>query len=231
MAKREKSVEALLARSTRDLAAIEEEYEASLRAKSVSDDLRIDIKNLCENLRSVLDYLARDIRESHCPGANPKERFYFPILPNRRQFEAQMHLWYPGLDASNRELWDYLETVQLYHDDYLWLGQLNRVNNENKHGDLVEQMRVQTERVTVSTAEGGKVSWNREGVRFGSGVSIGGVPVDPATQLPVPHPSQRVERITWVDFRFQDIDVSAIGLLRQAVQGIEGIANGVLGKF
>lgn len=42
---------------------------------------------LCENLRSILDYIAHDVREALCASADPKARFYFPILPSRQEFE------------------------------------------------------------------------------------------------------------------------------------------------
>ncbi|MCX6072401.1 MAG: hypothetical protein NTU91_16355 [Chloroflexi bacterium] len=64
-------------------------------------------------------------------------------------------------------------------------------------------------------------------MRFGSEVLIGGVPVDPRTQMPVPHPSLKVERITWVDFQFDGVGVSALGLLKAAASGIKGIVTEV----
>lgn len=227
MSNRQTSVEALMLRAENELKAITEEYESSLSAQNVSDDLRIDIKDLCGKLRSVLDYLAHDVRDNHCPTAKPKDRFYFPISPDRNQFEGQTEKWFPGLRTNNPDLYDYLESVQPYNSGFKWLSLLNRLNNENKHQDLVEQTRIQSERVTVSGPGSGSVSWNPSGVTFGSGVSIGGVPVDPRTQMPVPHPSQKIERVTWVDFRFAGIDVSAIGLLRESVAGANSIAEGV----
>jgi len=225
MSSRTASIEAVLDRSRRDFEAVKKRYVASLSAKHVDPDLRIDIKNLCENLRSALEYLAQDIRARHCPGADPRKRFYFPILASRREFEGQTASWFPGLATSSPDLWAYLETVQPYHDGQRWLGDFNRVNNENKHGDLLEQTRAESERVTVSGPGGGQVSWDPRAVRFGPGVSIGGVPVDPRTQLPVPHPCQRVERVIWVDFRFGGIGVSALQLLQSAVTGVPDIVR------
>lgn len=86
----------------------------------------------------------------------------------------------------------------------MWIGLFNKLNNENKHGDLVEQIRTESKQVKVDF-QGGSVSWNPSAVKFGSGVSIGGVPVNPNTQMPIPHPSQKVEIITWIDFKFQGI--------------------------
>ena len=221
--KRQDDIEALLKRARADLEKVRAEYDQSLRKKTVAPDLRIDIKNLCGNLRSVLDYLACEIRESHCTSAKEK-CFYFPILPSRQLFEARVEGWFPRLRTNAPDLWDYLESLQPYHDGNEWLDQFNRVNNENKHGSLVEQTRTETPRVTVETQGGGNVSWDPRAVKFGPGVYIDGVPVDPSTQMPVPHPSHKVTRAIWVDFLFEGIGVSAIGLLRSSMDGVSGIA-------
>jgi hypothetical protein len=112
-----------------------------------------------------------------------------------------------------------LEAVRPFQPGRNWLGQFNQVNNENEHGDLVEQIRVENPRTTVTGAGGGQVSLG-SGVTFGSGVSIMGVPVDPRTQVPIPHPSIKVERVIWVDFQFAGIVASALGLLKQVRSGI-----------
>ena len=224
--KRQDDIRALLERSRKDLEEVQAEYEQSLCKKKVAADLRIDIKNLCENVRSALDYLASEIRECHCAAAKGK-RFYFPILPDRKQFEARVEEWFPGLRTAAPDLWGYLESIQPYHEGNEWLGQFNRVNKENKHGSLVEQTRTETPRVSVETRSGSNVSWDPGAVTFGSGVSIGGVPVDPSTQMPVPHPSQKVTRAIWVDFLFEDIRVSAIGLLRSSIDGVSAIAAAI----
>lgn len=223
MAKRKDDVDALITRSRKDFDAVEAGYQKCLHDHAISAELRIDIKNLCGNLRSILDYIARDIRETHCASANSSVRFYFPIMLDATQLQNQMNNWYPGLSAACVDLWNYLESIQPYHTSYAWLGKFNRVNNENKHESLVEQTRTETQRVNVSFG-GGSVSWNPSAVKFGSGVFIGGVPVNPSTQMPVPSPSQKVERIIWVDFRFDGINESALGLLRQSLDGISKIA-------
>lgn len=220
MSSRSQSRTALLARVDSDLPMVEAAYNASLQARTIADDLKIDIKNLCENLRSVLDYLAHDIRAKYCPAPKPSERFYFPILPDRAQFDAQVERWYPGVRIAAPKLWSYLESIQPYQAGREWLGLFNRLNNENKHGDLVEQTRVENREIRATSSGGAKVSWNPAGVKFGPGVSIAGVPVDPRTQMPVPHPSLKVEQITWVDFRFAGLNVSALWLLKMAGAGI-----------
>src|SRR5260370_12356294 len=183
MATRRKDVEALIARSREDLAAVEAAYQVALHDRTISADLRIDIKNLCGNLRSILDYVAQDIRETNCPSANPRTRFYFPIMSDVNQYRNQMNEWYPNLNVTSSDLWNYLESVQPYHPSHSWLGKFNRVNKYNKHESLVEQNRAEEHRMNRSFGSG-NVSWDPKPVTFGSGVSIGGVPVDPSTQTP-----------------------------------------------
>ena len=226
MKKRKDSVQTLLKRCESAIQKIEELYNDSLHNQEVNPELQVDIKNFLENLRSVLDYTAHDIRESHCPTANPKARFYFPILPGKKKFEAQTRKWFPDLETNAPDLWKYLESIQPYHDSSRWLGQFNSVNNENKHVDLVAQTKTKTEQLHVSSPSG-KVVWNPENVKFGSGVKIGGVPVNPRTQLPVPHPSQKVERIIWVDFLFKGEDISALCLVKEAFKGVKNIVDKV----
>ncbi|HEY3131176.1 MAG TPA: hypothetical protein VGL91_17095 [Acidobacteriota bacterium] len=191
---REKSINALLAKAEQQIAQIEKEYRNSLHVQAIDPALRVDIKNACENIRSVLDYIARDIRGRYCPNASANARFYFPILPDQNTFDKRVDEWFLGLRQAAPKVIAALQACQPFQPDYEWLGQFNQVNNENKHGDLVEQTRTESVRTTVTGQGGGQVSWG-PGVTFGSGVSIMGVPVDPRTQLPVPDPSIRVERV------------------------------------
>jgi hypothetical protein len=224
MGKRRQSIEALLRGCETDIVKIEQEYNDSLRQQSIPTHLQVEIKSFCGNLRSALDYIAHDIREIYCADAEPKVRFYFPISVSRSKFESQVKGWYPSLETKAPDLWNYLETIQPYNNGYAWLGVFNKINNENKHSNLVEQTRTEKEQVHVSMGRG-SVAWTPQGVKFGHGVFIGGVPVDPTTQMPVPHPSQKVERIIWVDFCFAGENVSALGLLKQALAGIRKIAK------
>ena len=100
MGNRRSSIDALIRRCKQDIQELEKAYRDSLHEKEVSDDLRIDIKNFCGNLRSVLDYLSHDIRETHCSSANPRDRFYFPIRDSRPDFEGCTRKDYPDLDKN-----------------------------------------------------------------------------------------------------------------------------------
>jgi hypothetical protein len=223
---RNDSIKALLDRSKQQLTTIEKEYDRSLEAKAIEASLKVHIKNFCENLRSVLDYSAADIREELCPSAGKNARFYFPIFRDAAEFERQTAIWFPKLREGHSNVWNYLRSIQPFNSGREWLGWFNEVNNQNKHGNLVEQIRRESQETRVTGPGGGSVSWT-SGVTFGPGISVMGVPIDPRTQLPIPHPSVRVERITWVDFHFADLNISAIGLLRQSLTGVREIASTV----
>lgn len=227
---RKKHMETLLAVAGEQLQEIKSEYKTSLHEHTVSATLSVKIKNYCENLRSVLDYLAHEIRENKCPQAKSKDRFYFPILPDQRQYEQRTSQWFPNLQATAADVWAALEAFQPYHANQEWIGHFNKVNNENKHGSLVAQTRKETvTRInTESKVGGGSVSWDPRAVTFGSGVSISGVPVDPATQMPVKNPGLKVTKTVWVDFQFSGIGVSAIGLLEDAHAGVTIIHSSLL---
>jgi hypothetical protein len=193
--KRAFSIEALLKKANADFAGLKTAYESSLQERHVREDLKVAIKNIFENLRSCLDYLAQDTFETHCAGSKKPERLYFPIRAVAGDFSRAITKDYPNLQASARTVFDILEAVQPYRDQ--WLGQFNKLNNHNKHQDLVEQTRVERKQVTVSRG-GGSVSWG-PGVTFGSGVSVMGVPIDPRTQMPVPNDITKTEVVVWVD--------------------------------
>ncbi len=228
---RRDSINALLDRAGEQLLSIEAEYHASLEKKAIDPALKVDIKNFFENLRSVLDYLAHEIRDSSAVQEGGEDWFYFPIAQSDSQLAGMLQKWFPGLKERRPALYSFIESVQPYAEAAGWLAKFNRVNNDNKHGDLVEQTRVESEEVEVTSAGGGKVTWKPAGVRFGSGVRIHGVPIDPNTQLPVPNQKVQTTRTVWVDFRFAGVDVSALALMRQAMKGVHFISEGVLQRL
>ncbi|HCE92366.1 MAG: hypothetical protein A2Z90_17475 [Burkholderiales bacterium GWA2_64_37] len=219
--KRAGSIEALIRRARADFEEVKKSYEASLHEKHVREDLKVSIKNIFENLRSCLDYLAHDVRELKCVGAPSTDRLYFPIRPSAREFSQAVARDFPGLENGHPDVFGVLEAAQPYNDP--WLGQFNRLNNQNKHQDLVEQTRTETRQVTVSRG-GGSVSWG-PGVTFGGGVSVMGVPIDPRTQMPMPNRETTTTVTTWVDFRFAENGQSVLPFLDTSIQHVEQLFN------
>lgn len=217
--KRASSVEALLKKSQSLFVDLKRAYDESLHEKQVRDDLKVDIKNIFENLRSCLDYLANEIFETHCHSAKSSKKLYFPVQFTAAEFNQILNRSYPGLKTKSTIVYSILESVQPYRDP--WLGQFNRLNNNNKHQNLVEQTRMESRQVTVSR-DGGSVSWG-PGVTFDGNVSVMGVPIDPRTQMPVPNNVAQTQVITWVDFRFKDNEMSVLPFIEASLKNVEKI--------
>lgn len=226
------NINVILQKAEKQIEHIEKEYNNSLHDKEIKPELKVDIKNYFENLRSVLDYLANEIRESSYVNNTVSKIFYFPILPNLTDFESRMDQWFPQLKQNNKALYDYLLSLQPFQGaDQVWIQQFNKVNNENKHGDLVEQAREEHERVHVTNNQGDELSWDPKSVKFGSRVATFGAPIDPNTQMPIPSPSIQVKRILWVDFQFAGLNVSALALMKKALKEIKMINEQIYSKI
>lgn len=218
--KRTASIEALLRKSRDTHAHLKKAYEASLHDKIIREDLKVDIKNTFENLRSCLDYLAHELFEAFCGSASKPKRLYFPIRPSVPEFKKALSADYPGLEVNAKPVYDFLDSIQPYNDT--WLGQFNSLNNENKHQDLVEQSRTEQRQVSVTRPGGGSVSWG-PGVSFGPGVSVLGVPIDPRTQLPVDNNVVQTNITIWVDFKFREHGLSVLPFVESSVDRVERI--------
>lgn len=215
--KRAPSIEALLKKASADFTALKTAYDSSLHEKHIREDLKVLIKNIFENLRSCLDYIAQDTFETYCSTAKKPDRLYFPIRTSEPDFRQAVAKDFPGLELTANVVYTLLDSVQPYRD--LWLGQFNRLNNHNKHQDLVEQTRTEACHVTVSRG-GCSVSWG-PGVTFGSaGVSVVGVPIDPTTQLPISNTVAKTEIVTWVDFRFKEINRPVLPFAESSIQNV-----------
>jgi hypothetical protein len=223
---RSANIEALIRKSWASFADLKRQYEASLHEKAVREDLRVDIKNIFENLRSCLDYIAQELFDAFCKGVKKPDRLYFPIRPSASTFAQVMSRDYPTLETKCKAAFDIVEGTQTYRDP--WLGEFNRLNNKNKHQDLVEQTRTESRRVEVKGPGGGGVSWG-PGVRFGSGVRVMGVPVDPKTQLPVPNNQVTTTITTWVDFKFKESGQSVLPFIEKSIARVEELYS-ALGK-
>lgn len=215
--KRATSIEALIRRSRTAYAELKKAYDTSLHEKSIREDLKVDIKNIFENLRSCLDYLAHEMFDAFCEGAKKPDRLYFPIRRTAQEFTQALQRDYPGLETGAKPVFDILEAMQPFRDP--WLGQFNQLNNENKHQDLVEQTRTESRQVSVK-GPGGGVSWG-PGVRFGSGVRVMGVPIDPQTQLPVPNDVVKTDITIWIDFEFREGGQSVLPFIEKSIARVE----------
>jgi len=214
------SIQALVNKSKKDLVSLKVDYEAALQHQTISEELKIDIKNIFENLRSCLDYMAHDIFEA-CITGNMPRRLYFPIRQSRNEFDQAINSDFQNLPSIQSDVYHLLEGVQPYNDP--WLGKFNKLNNNNKHQNLEEQTKTESRHVEVTSPNGGgSVSWG-PGVTFGSGVSVMGAQIDPSTQLPVENSGVNTKITIWVDFKFQENGESVLPFIEKSIDNVEAL--------
>ena len=179
--KRSARIKALLSKSHEDSLALAAAYDASRGGQPLSDEIKVLIKNIFENLRSCLDYMAHEIFDKFCTGSRKPDKLYFPIRPSATEFTTAIAKSFPGLESTSKAVRDLLESVQPYRTK--WLGQFNKLNNYNKHEDLSDHIQVDGQRITMRS--GGGIISIGTAIGIAPDAKFFGVPVDPVTRLPV----------------------------------------------
>jgi hypothetical protein len=209
-------------------------YDTALQDQSL--DLRVPIKNLMENLRSALDYMAHDIYETCCQAAqvaagkpNPRN-IYFPYGRTEADFKSGVGSSLPGLSISAPVVYDLIVSVQPFRCSDDWLYSLCSILNEKKHDKLQAQVRSEVETHTVENEFGSvTIPVNNANIGISSmpgAVKIFGVPAEITKEGIRTAPSDRIshKRTKWVAFLFDGTDINVIGLLDRAVAGVTELA-------
>lgn len=156
---RKDQVTALLKHAQSDLGQIEDQYKTALEEKTIPTSLQIDIKNMMENLRSALDYMANDIYETvltpkrNAAGEKEIKKVYFPYGKTENDFKSGLGASLPKLDSLQPIIYETIEKIQPHKCGDDWLYQFCRIVNEKKHDTLTPQKR--TERQTMTASAGG----------------------------------------------------------------------------
>src|SRR6185369_809750 len=117
-------------------------------------------KNLLENYRSALEYVAHYVADRCSPRPEP-DRVQFPVATPAdtvTTFEAKLDRWFPGLAASAPDVRAQLVAVQWF-GGHSWLRLLADLTNFNKHHTLSPQHRSRYQSVVVR--------FGGTGIRFG----------------------------------------------------------------
>lgn len=211
-------VDVLLRKIDEGVATVAELYKRDLDAQALSDDLRYVIRNVLQDCQSALDWTATAVVNRY---ATPSRHSpYFPLGTDPADFRAKLATQLPDLDARAPAVAAAIERHQPYQIGSEVLGDLHKLCRVNKHQDFSPQTRTETRRVRANIAGGGSVEWDQDAVTFGPGVFIGGVQVNPATQLPAPHPGLSVTKVMYVDWRFIDPPRSVLLTLQALARSV-----------
>jgi hypothetical protein len=218
-------IDALIEHAEEQLEQVEAIYGRTLQEKKVSTNLQVRIKNVVENQRSALEYLAHGIYESL--GDGKKANSYYPIAKEEEDFQGLFGRQLPGVAAKCSAVFEAIAAKQPYEKDFEWLRHLAILTNENKHCRLTPQTRTEVRRVRVDMPAG-RVEWAPEGVIFGDGVLFGGVPVNPATQRPIPSSHQTVTDVIYVGWLFEEPRLPVLSTLTEIQESLPSLIDDLL---
>jgi hypothetical protein len=227
----DKDIQSQLDRAKELLQDLGKACNDDLQAKNVSGKTRNLSQEVLLKIRHLLDQSIYKFFEKHyLPNLTEADKksakVYFPAVSKKEDLKSVLGRAKMGdLETSHQDFYKFIDSVQPYNQDYLWLKHLANYASE-KHIRLTPQTKTKTRRVTVSRG-GGSVSWGT-GVTFGGGVSVMGVPIDPATQMPVPNNVAETKIENWVSFLFEDSDVNVLWLCKKSVEDGEKIIKKVL---
>ncbi|WP_089371172.1 hypothetical protein [Dokdonia pacifica] len=114
--------------------ASEQIIELENKIKTGSVD-RVLIKNVLENLRSALDYVAHDISDKL---SSPNSRVYFPYAKNLNEFERSVKRNLPNLDKEFPDIYNIIKSIQPFESSSNWLILVCGLVNAAKHHNLNE---------------------------------------------------------------------------------------------
>ncbi len=238
---RKQDVNDLVTHIKSDLEKINREYESSIHNERISASLKIDVKNLMENLRSVLDYLAHDIYEKVIQpariisGETEIRDIYFPYGKDKHSFKSSLGRYLPQLETLSPPIFMRIEDMQPYKCGNDWLYSLCSILNQNKHNQLTPQTREEKRGLKLDFEGGGGITLGPSAVIKGSGKIISGGGVldlkgkTISGDLPVEDLPQTIKQtvIIWIGFQFADTRVEVLPLLRLATKEVEQLANDI----
>ena len=133
----------LLAAAAEQYRTVERRFEENLGAPAVPSTLQVGVKNLLENLRSALDYLAHELFDSCCTGQRKPKKIYFHIATKLSAFNNQVDHSFPSLRTRHPRVVEALYYYQPVHSQACnkWVEQFRKLTNTTKHEALLRYTR------------------------------------------------------------------------------------------
>lgn len=201
-------------------------------------ELLISIKNLLENLRSALDFVAQGLFQKYGRSTKSKPKIYFPYAletQTKNDFNARNRIeqCIPGLRYSRPDIALKIESYQHFSNPVnKWLPQFMELNNENKHKHLTPQtkretkvLRLSSQGLGITMGEGASISMGRgTSIRMGNMIISGNQKFD-VKNPPITLGSGKQEVIKYVSFTFDSNSQEVLTFLKKCIEGVEKIIN------
>lgn len=136
---------ALITEAMLQLNRISQGYNEALYAKKVPKSYLVLYKNYLENLRSALDYTAKNLFDRYGKSKYTNPHVYFPYVPNinmsMKEYESKtlFERKLPGVESSRPDIKDFILKFSQYEDGFRWFIDFMQITNQKKHVQLVPQ--------------------------------------------------------------------------------------------
>lgn len=147
-------IDDLLEDTDEQLALVRHLYEEASQTGTQSKRLKPRIKNVLENQRSILDYLANAIHSQY--GTPAKAKIYYPFASKPEHFKGDMESRMPGVQKNRPDIAQAIERHQPFNRD--WMIWLSKLRNEHGHVILTKHQRTDEIRTDFHLPGGGRSS-------------------------------------------------------------------------
>jgi hypothetical protein len=245
MIKRQAQIQMILREARRRFKVIASHYLAADWGERVADEIKLDVKNVLENLKSCLDYLAKDIADRYAPSTADPKLIAFPFVAT----EAEAILLIenrlcPGLVKARPKLHALLVALNYSNPSSLWLKRMNQARNAGTHDDFANvQQEVAVPMIGLSLKGGSEFFWTAidgdttfRNCRITS-TNLAGEPIDSVVLSALlkdgiftpPQPRIRIRHFSaiQVKYKFATEEVGVLNVLSEAIEGVDSLTSKV----
>lgn len=231
---RKQGIDELLDDVKETISIIDREYERTNEDLSVKELLKIKIKHALEDMRSCLDYIANDIYDEliYVDGTK-KIAIHFPYGKDENSYKSMTGRYFKGLESKNEKLYDAIISIQPFRCGSMWLYNLCKMTNTNKHEDLIGQKRITKAKLNIAgmgIAMFENFSGN-ENITF-SGCNFNGIEQEDDIfikngKINAGNNEDIVDFKLNTEFYFENTDINCIKLVKDSYLGISKLVDEV----
>lgn len=209
-----------------------ESKNVSGKTKNLAQEVLLKIRHLLD--QSIYRFFEKHYSQKLSESDKKSARVYSPIVSRKEDLKSMLgRAKMATLEKDFPNFYQFLDSIQPYNNDYLWLNYLKDFSNE-KHIRLTPQTRKESKTMTAKT-ENVSVTMPINNPNFSvqqgndCQVSLGGVPVKFTNQGIVPlAPGLDTEITKWVSFLFEGTEVNVLWLCKKAVEDGSKIIEKIL---
>ena len=219
---------------------LENSCNSDLASQKVSDKTKNLTQEVLLKIRHLLDQsIYKFFEKNYLPNLSDSDKksakVYFPIVSKKEDLKSVLgRAKMSDLETSHQSFYKFIDSIQPYNKDYLWLKYLADYSSE-KHIRLTPQTRKEIKELRINSGGAGMALGQGASIQIGHGamIKIGNATIPGGQNINVNNPAQfygqgSQERITWVSFQFENSNINVLQLCKKSVGDGEKIIKKVL---